>query len=387
MVKWVAQAVSRLLGSNALQSTAASLEHILACEPAEIDAVLNEDRVPRIVSDVAEIEWPAEPVDDVPQPGDGSQHDGRQHDDSEHDGSQHENNDRQGSDQRRDAVPVHPSAAPNPGRRVGAGEPGQTFVPETDEPGRSPMPVPSGPYGATAHASGPRVASDALWTGASASRPPVEPGDGVSRTRRDGVGSELPNIESESDDADEAKQEIEERAIEISLRHELGRGRSPERMPDKNPGHDIRSLDENAEIRYIEVKGIAGDWRNHPIRLTPTQFEQAHALRDGYWLYVVERVSGTPRLHCIRDPAQHILGFAVDAKWARFAEAAPSIVTPKEGLLLLEQMQILGTITRVKGAAGLFRVSYRAANGIEITLTFQPGKHSLKDTAHGTNDP
>ena len=395
MVKWVAQAVSRVLGDLALRTQTAPLEHILACEPAEIDAVLNEDRIPKIASsETVAIAWPSAPSSETPESGDN---------------------------------PSTPGEAPAPAKApareaiaptgdgvlalVGEGRPhgtGQDVAPSgpdiaTAPPPTAPSPTPfrgvgTGTASATAveHSRAPasttratgggRVASDSLWANASATQPPVAAGDGATRMRRDGLGGELLRVESETDDADEAKQAIEVRAIELVLRDEVSQGRSAERVPESS-GYDIVSLDDAAEIRHIEVKGLAGDWRNHPVQMTPHQFEKALQLRNEYWLYVVERLSGKPRTHRICDPARYVTRFALDARWARFAETAPPLTTPKPGMSLYEGDRLLGRITQVKGTKPPYRVTYPANNGASVSVTFQPGKHILKDPNDGPNDP
>lgn len=405
MVKWVAQAVSRVLGELALRTQTAPLEHILACEPAEIDAVLNEDRIPQIASsENVAIAWPTaspseplEPSDSCSTPdealapamapareaaaptGDGvlppirygRSHETRQDADS--------------SGIQIDAAQRPTASIPTPSHGV-IGDAGTASAAAVDS-SRSRAPASTTGPGMTARATGGvRVASDSLWANASATQPPVARGGSEIRTRRDGLGGELLRIESESDEADEAKHEIEARAIELVLRDEVSQGRSAEHVTG-SPGYDIVSLDEAAEIRHIEVKGLAGDWRNHPVQMTPRQFETALLLRNEYWLYVVERLSGKPRTHCIRDPARYITRFALDARWARFAEAAPPLTTPKPGMSLYEGDRPLGRITQVKGTKPPYRVAYQASNGASVSVTFQPGKHTLKDPDDGPNDP
>jgi len=438
MVKWVAQAVSRLLGEHALRTLAASLEHILACQPAEIDAVLNEDRIPQIASETATIAWPAAPADENPEPDElDTELDealptvlaGEEAAPTGDDGPALARQDRPGATAQ-DFAPSGPEvdAAQRPSVTIlkpsrgvaGEGIVGATVQDITSsEPAldavrlptatsstshgvengtastdataadtpRSHAWAPAAVSGATALATGAtRVASDSLWAGASATRPPIAVRDGESRTRRDGLGGEVLHLASEDDDADEARHEVEARAIEQALRHELSQGRSAERVSESN-GYDIESLDESADLRHIEVKGLAGDWRDQPVQMTPRQFEQALRLRGGYWLYVVERLSNKPRVHCIRDPARYVTRFGLDARWARFAEAAPPLTTPKPGMTLSEGDRPIARITAVKGTKPPYRVAYHASNGASVWLTFQPGKHTLKDPDDGPNDP
>jgi hypothetical protein len=434
MVKWVAQAVSRLLGEHALRTLAASLEHILACQPTEIDAVLNEDRIPRISSETSAIAWPANEIpvpDDIDTTPDEAPPTAPEREATAPTSdvapalARHDRPGATGQDiappgPELDAVhrphatiltpshgvvmdgttdatsqditssgPVldaaHRPAAPSPTPHRGVGD-GTSTAGATAAP-RSHTAAPPAVAGTTARATGAtRVASDSLWTDASATLPPIAVRDGETRTRRDGLGGELLHLASEADDADDVMHDIEARAIEQALRHELSLGRSAQRVPESN-GYDIESLDESADLRHIEVKGLAGDWRDQPVQMTPKQFGQALRLRGEYWLYVVERLSNKPRVHCIRDPASYVTRFAVDARWARFAEAAPPLTTPKPGMTLCEGDRPLARITHVKGTKPPYRVAYTASNGATVWLTFQPGKHTLKDPDDGPNDP
>lgn len=48
---------------------------------------------------------------------------------------------------------------------------------------------------------------------------------------------------------------VERRAVEATLKAERALGRSPEEMARNNPGYDIRSIDPEGRVFYIEVKG------------------------------------------------------------------------------------------------------------------------------------
>lgn len=293
LVKWVAQAVTRLLGALALRATAASLEHILACEAAEIDAVLNEDRIPQSVTRSVEIAWSTEPA--------ASQATG------------------DGQDAAEPPAPEHPADAG--GRPVtGTNEPrptsivtiaagdardrGAVLVSAGGEPRAMEVStVPAGPPGAGIRASGTTslVAADTLSAGASASRPPTASGDGAHRTRRDGVGRKFHVFPSRAGPKyrNPRKQRSRNRAgsvdRELSRRREQGFSADPKfRRAVEQRGMDVamehfekwavKNTSENCPYdllatldgvtRYVEVKGTTGG----PDLVTVTYDEVEHAL-------------------------------------------------------------------------------------------------------------
>ena len=67
-----------------------------------------------------------------------------------------------------------------------------------------------------------------------------------------------------------------------------------------NLGYDIRSEDDQGNVRYIEVKARA---RTGAITLTANEWFMAWRLQDEYWLYIVENAgSENPELYTIQNP-------------------------------------------------------------------------------------
>ncbi|MGQ9778058.1 MAG: protein NO VEIN domain-containing protein [Thermodesulfobacteriota bacterium] len=94
--------------------------------------------------------------------------------------------------------------------------------------------------------------------------------------------------------------EIEQIGMEIVMEYERSYGRTPEDVSFQNLGYDIRSSDNNANYRYIEVKARA---REGTVILTPNEWFMAQRLKDEYWLYVVVNAASNPELYCIKNPA------------------------------------------------------------------------------------
>ena len=82
-------------------------------------------------------------------------------------------------------------------------------------------------------------------------------------------------------------------------------------MAQTHPGYDIISRNPlTGEDRFIEVKGVNGEWNQTGVGLSRLQFSNAQDYGDRYWLYVVEFVS---------DPQ----------RWPRLSEQLPPIFTDK----------------------------------------------------------
>lgn len=99
---------------------------------------------------------------------------------------------------------------------------------------------------------------------------------------------------------------------------ELDRGRKPSQMPQTHPGYDIISTDGiTGEQRFIEVKGVNGEWHSMGVGLSRFQFSNAQNYGDSFWLYVVEFVSDAEHInvHPIRNPAAQVSEFMFDGNW------------------------------------------------------------------------
>jgi hypothetical protein len=112
-------------------------------------------------------------------------------------------------------------------------------------------------------------------------------------------------------------------AVEVIARdavctYERERGRVPEQMAQTHPGYDIISRNPvTGEDRFIEVKGVNGEWNQTGVGLSRLQFSNAQDYGDRYWLYVVEFASDPEhiRVHPIRSPATQVIAFMFDGNW------------------------------------------------------------------------
>ncbi len=133
--------------------------------------------------------------------------------------------------------------------------------------------------------------------------------------------------EDASDAGDQDETTKHNLAVEIVAReavcaYEKKRGRVPEEMEQTHPGYDIISCNPvTGEERYIEVKGVNGEWNQTGVGLSRTQFSNAQNYGDRYWLYVVEFVSDPEhiRVHPIQNPANQVTGFMFDGNWRNAA--------------------------------------------------------------------
>ena len=127
-------------------------------------------------------------------------------------------------------------------------------------------------------------------------------------------------------------------------------------MPQTHPGYDIISTDPlTGEQRYIEVKGVNGEWNQTGVGLSRTQFSDAQNFAEAYWLYVVEFASDVDHIdvHPIQNPAGQVGQFMFDGNWREAASAeyldpalafVPGVkVTHKSwGLGIIESVKLSG---------------------------------------------
>ncbi len=127
--------------------------------------------------------------------------------------------------------------------------------------------------------------------------------------------------DSEADDQDNPSEH--NLAVEVVARsavcaYEKERGRVAEQMAQTHPGYDIISRNPlTGEDRFIEVKGVNGEWNQTGVGLSRLQFSNAQDYGDRYWLYVVEFVSDPEHVlvHPIRSPANQVTSFMFDGNW------------------------------------------------------------------------
>lgn len=161
--------------------------------------------------------------------------------------------------------------------------------------------------------------------------------------------------QEESADADEQDEPSEHNlAVEVVSRaavcaYEKARGRVAEQMAQTHPGYDIISRNpQTGEDRFIEVKGVNGEWNQTGVGLSRLQFSNAQDYGDRYWLYVVEFVSDPQhiRVHPIRSPATQVTSFMFDGNWrdAVTDESADLSFAFKVGATVRHQQFGLGRI-------------------------------------------
>ena len=147
--------------------------------------------------------------------------------------------------------------------------------------------------------------------------------------------------------------------------YEEERGRFPEQMAQTHPGYDIVSHDPlTGEDRWIEVKGVAGEWNQTGVGLSRVQFSNAQNYGDRYWLYVVEFAfdKEAARVHAIRNPAGQVTAFMFDGNWRETAvdQHAEPTMQFVPGVRVRHKSlgagEILGVVT--KGATKLLTIRF-----------------------------
>ena len=136
---------------------------------------------------------------------------------------------------------------------------------------------------------------------------------------------------TESDEASDSSTSEHNLAVESVARkavcdHERKQGRIAEQMPQTHPGYDIFSRNPlTGEERYIEVKGISGEWNKTGVGLSKLQFSNAQDLGEKYWLYAVEFVfdPNNIRVHPICSPANQVTSFMFDGSWREAVSEEP----------------------------------------------------------------
>lgn len=97
--------------------------------------------------------------------------------------------------------------------------------------------------------------------------------------------------------------EVERIGMEIVIKHEREKGRTPEDVSAENLGFDIRSTDKNGGIRYIEVKARAA---SGCVALTQNEWFKAKRFKNEYYLYAVMNAGEKPELYIIQNPAENL---------------------------------------------------------------------------------
>ncbi|MET0396738.1 MAG: DUF3883 domain-containing protein [Longimicrobiaceae bacterium] len=168
-----------------------------------------------------------------------------------------------------------------------------------------------------------RSAPGASAPGASRRRPPGDPGSGSWKSRV--VTYLQPRTQGAPDPGDASDDELPQNrhigeAAEAFAHEEERRttDRVVTRMPHNNPGFDILSESaDGADQRFIEVKGIRGEWGGAGVPLSARQFEMAWQKREAFWVYVVEYAldPARRRMTRIRNPAGYLTEYRLDHHW------------------------------------------------------------------------
>lgn len=123
-----------------------------------------------------------------------------------------------------------------------------------------------------------------------------------------------PSGQSQQNGSDD-DEEVERVGVAAVMEYERMHGREPEEMPPLNPGFDVRSVDTEERVRFIEVKATAAVWGERGVAMSSMQFDTAHKKREDFWLYVVDRALTDPSVHPINDPASKVDQYFFDDGW------------------------------------------------------------------------
>lgn len=218
--------------------------------------------------------------------------------------------------------------------------------------------------------SGNRRQQDGFWI----SRPRTEQQEEEERRRGD-----------DHDDEHGHNVSLGKLAVGWVLQFELSQGRKPMSMAHANPGYDVesrRGRNPDPE-RYIEVKGINGDWGQNGVPLSSIQFDRARKEGDKFWLYVVEN-AGDPakvRIHMIQNPAGKATQFRFDHGWRQAGQTATGFKArvPKKAqklrTILDETGYEEGEIQRVDQSGNTWMLVVKYDSGPAKTVVYDPTRH------------
>jgi hypothetical protein len=195
----------------------------------------------------------------------------------------------------------------------------------------------------------------------------------------------------EGDDSSEHNLAVEAIARNAVALYEKVRGRVAEQMPQTHPGYDIISHNPiTGEERFIEVKGINGEWNQTGVGLSKLQFSNAQDYGDNYWLYVVELISDPEnlRIHPICNPSSQVTAFMFDGKWrdAVIEESADPSLAFIEGVMVEHQHYGIGKIVSMKlrGSTRVMRIDFE--QGGEKTVSLNLSDMKVIEDDYGEDD-
>lgn len=204
------------------------------------------------------------------------------------------------------------------------------------------------------------------------------------------------DIDTAGEFTDHASSTEHNLAIEVFARdavctYEKARGRVAEQMPQTHPGYDIISRDPlTDEERFIEVKGINGEWNQTGVGLSKLQFSNAQDYGNNYWLYVVELISDQEnlRVHPICSPASQVTAFMFDGNWrdAVTEESADPSLAFIEGAKVKHQYYGIGEIVsmQLRGSTRVMRIDFE--QGEEKTVSLNLKDMKVIEDEYGEDD-
>lgn len=179
-------------------------------------------------------------------------------------------------------------------------------------------------------------------------------------------------------------------ARDFVCKYERARGRIPEQKAQTHPGWDIESIiPSSGEIRYIEVKGLSGNWNKSGVSLSKMQFSNAQDLGNQYWLYVVENVYDPEHanVYPIQSPSSQIHSFMFDHKWRVVVSEEPEDPTSAfaPGIRIRHKTMGDGEIISVteKGASKLLKVQFDHKIGPTPNVPLNVYQISVLDDPNG----
>jgi superfamily II DNA or RNA helicase len=96
---------------------------------------------------------------------------------------------------------------------------------------------------------------------------------------------------------------VEEAAMQRAMAYEAARGWQVEDVHEKDRGYDLLSNGPGGQVRYIEVKGRAGEGA---VEISANEWLKAEQLGEDYWLYIVTEAIKAPALYVVQNPAHRL---------------------------------------------------------------------------------
>lgn len=220
----------------------------------------------------------------------------------------------------------------------------------------------------------------------------------ISRPKTERQAAEARENDDTHNDEDESgvNLAIGDAAVGWVLQYERKQGRKPMSMAHANPGYDVESKKGRIVERYIEVKGIDGEWGQNGVPLSAIQMLRSQQPEDGanpgslpmgdkFWLYVVEHARDPQniRIHMIQNPAAKAAQFRFDHGWRHAAETVEdfSPVIPRKGLKLLrgddDEGYEEGEILMVQEGDKATWLEVRFDSSPAKRFTYDPTRHEL----------